>query len=137
MEEMTVYNREMVIFVDETGSDRRDSIRKYGYSLRGQPARTQKLLVRGRRVSAIGVLSVSSMLDCYIVEGTVDANKNLLRHHFFLIYVHLMEQIPIVLWCWIIAVYTMLSLLKVQVLWLYSCRHTALIITLSKRLLPK
>ena len=59
MEEMTVYNRDMFVFVDETGSDRRDSLHRYGYSLRGKPARIQKLLVRGKRVSAIGALSAS------------------------------------------------------------------------------
>ena len=42
---------------------------------RGNPARPQKLLVRGKRVSAIGVLSTSGMLDCHIVEGTVNADR--------------------------------------------------------------
>ena len=42
---------------------------------RGKPARPQKLLVRGKRVSAIGVLSTSGMLDCHIVEGTVNADR--------------------------------------------------------------
>ena len=49
MQEITVYNRDMFVFVDKTGSDRRDSLRRYSYSLRGKPARSQKLLVRGKR----------------------------------------------------------------------------------------
>ena len=32
------------VFIDETGTDRRNSFRKEGYSLRGMPARAQKLL---------------------------------------------------------------------------------------------
>ena len=54
VQEMTVYNRDMFVIVDETGSDRRDSLRRYGYSLRA------KLLVRGKRVSAIGALYLVS-----------------------------------------------------------------------------
>ena len=38
VQEMTVYNRDMFAFLDETGSDRRDSLRRYGYSPRGKPA---------------------------------------------------------------------------------------------------
>jgi len=71
---MTVYNRDMFVIVDETGSDRRDLLCRYGYSLRRKPARSQKLLVRGKRVSAIGALSGSGMLGCHVVEGSVTAD---------------------------------------------------------------
>ena len=74
MQEITVYNRDMFVFVDKTGSDRRDSLHRYGYSLRGKPARSQKLLVRGKRVSAIGALSASGMLGCHMVEGSVNVD---------------------------------------------------------------
>ena len=33
--EMMQFNTDMVVFVDETGSDRRNSIRKFGYGLKG------------------------------------------------------------------------------------------------------
>ena len=61
----------MLIFLDQTGSD---SLRKYGYSLRGKPAVSQKLLVRGKHVSAIAFMSVCGMLDLNIVEGSVDGD---------------------------------------------------------------
>ena len=32
------YEPKMLVFLDETGCDRRNSIRKYGYSLRGKSA---------------------------------------------------------------------------------------------------
>ena len=49
---MTVYtgHPELFVFIDETGSDRRDCMR---YSLRGKPAVSDKLLWRGQRASAI------------------------------------------------------------------------------------
>ena len=32
--DVSMYRPEMLVFLDETGSDRRNSLRKYGYSLR-------------------------------------------------------------------------------------------------------
>ena len=66
---------EMLVFVDETGADRRNCLRRYGYSLRGQPAISKKLLVRGQRVSAIAAMSTEGILDCYTVAGSVDSGK--------------------------------------------------------------
>ena len=45
MAEIGVFNSDMLIWIDETGSDRRNSIRKYVYSLRGIPARVCQLSV--------------------------------------------------------------------------------------------
>ena len=72
--DVAMYKPEMLIFLDETGSDKRNCLRKYGYSLRGKPAVSQKLLVRGRRVSAIAFMSVYGMLDVKVVEGNVDGD---------------------------------------------------------------
>ena len=50
--DVAMYKPEVLIFLDEMGSDKRNTLRKYGYSLRGKPAISQKLLVRGKSVSA-------------------------------------------------------------------------------------
>ena len=42
--DVTQYQPEMLVFLDETGSDKRDSLRKYGYSLQGRPAKSKKTL---------------------------------------------------------------------------------------------
>ena len=60
----------MFVFVDESGCDRRNSTRRLGYSLRGKRAVSQKLLARGKRISAIGVMSMEGVLDCHVVENT-------------------------------------------------------------------
>ena len=85
--EMQLYNKDMLVFVDESGADRRDSLRKFGYSLRGKRTMSRKLLYRGRRVSTIAALSVSGMLDYRFVDGKVDGamfrdfvDRHLLRH---------------------------------------------------------
>ena len=48
--DISMYSPDMLVFVDETGADRRNSIRKYGYSMRGKPLTSNKLLIRGERV---------------------------------------------------------------------------------------
>ena len=72
--EVSMYDSSLFVFVDETGSDSKDTLRRYGYSIRGYPARSAKLLCKGRRYTAIGVMSTTSLLDCYVVEGSVDGD---------------------------------------------------------------
>ncbi len=62
---------QMFVFVDETGADRRNRLRRYGYSIRGRPAVSTKLLVRGQRVSAIAAISMEGLLDCYTYTTSV------------------------------------------------------------------
>ena len=47
------YPRDFQVWVDETGSDRRDQLRKFGYTLRGLPPVCKRLRARGTRISAI------------------------------------------------------------------------------------
>ena len=35
--EVSIYSSEMLIFLDETGADRRNALQHYGYSMRGNP----------------------------------------------------------------------------------------------------
>ena len=62
----------MFIFVDESGADRRDALRKYAYSWKGSPAKSCKLLVRGEHITAIALMSCNGILDCKIVHGSVN-----------------------------------------------------------------
>ena len=50
-------------FVDEGGADRRDCLRKQGYSVRGRPIMSPKLTFCGERVSAIMGMSSTESLD--------------------------------------------------------------------------
>ena len=73
--DMSVYEPEMLVFLDETGADRRNTLRKYGYSMRGKPPQKHTLLVRGERASAIANISMKGLLDIDVVKGTVDGDK--------------------------------------------------------------
>ena len=85
--DVTIYVRRLIVFIDETGCDRRNAIQRYAYGLRGKPVRCQKLLVRGEHISAIAAMSVEGLLEVKIVRGGVTGeifdefvNKQLLFH---------------------------------------------------------
>ena len=63
----------MLVFVDESGSDSRDALHKYGYSLRGQPAKALSLFPRGKHLSAIAAMHCDGVLGCQIREGGVNS----------------------------------------------------------------
>ena len=73
MAEMSLFNPDMLIWIDETESDRRKSVRKYGYSLIGFPPRPCQLFVGGKRVSAIPVMTTRG-IDVYTTLQAVLAN---------------------------------------------------------------
>ena len=75
MADVSIFDPSIVIWIDESGCDKRNTIRKYGYSIRGMPLCEQHLLVRGTRYSAIPIISMSGVLDVYLAEGTVDGRK--------------------------------------------------------------
>ena len=58
-------------FLDETGTDRRNSLRIKGYSFRGK----QTLLLRGEHVSALCIMSVEGILSCELVQGSVNGDR--------------------------------------------------------------
>ena len=62
----------MLIFLDETGTDRRNTFRTKGYSIRGKPAKSQKLLVWEEHISPLCLMSMEGILACKIARGSVD-----------------------------------------------------------------
>ena len=62
----------MFIFIDETGSDTRNKLRKCGYSIRGIPAKNQTFLVRGEHISAIVCMSTTGLVDVKTIHGTAN-----------------------------------------------------------------
>ena len=83
MGNIALYDPSMFIWVDESGCDRRNSIRKYGYIIRGKRPVEHRLLVRGVRYSAIPVMSIHAVHDVYITQGTTNGEKfgHFIRHY--------------------------------------------------------
>ena len=75
MAEIAMYDPAMLVWIDETGCDQRNSLRRCGYSIRGIPPRDHRLLIRGTKYSAIPVMSLQGIHDVQVVEGTVNGEK--------------------------------------------------------------
>ena len=74
MVEIQEFDPEMLVFVDETGCDKRKSARLFGYGIRGLTPVTDHLLTYSDRISAIGAISTRGVEDVYLVEGTVNGD---------------------------------------------------------------
>jgi hypothetical protein len=61
--------------LDETGCDRRNTLRKLGYSVRGVTPEDHCLLIRGVRYSVIPVMSLDGIHDICIFEGNVNGTR--------------------------------------------------------------
>ena len=57
-----LFKRDMFVWVDETGANNRDHIRKYGYALCGMTPTYTRQLVRGKRANAIVGLTASGII---------------------------------------------------------------------------
>ncbi len=72
MAEVSAYDPNLLIWVDETSSDRRKSIRQYGYAIRGMRSVCHHLSVGGKRVSAILVMTTRGIENVYTTTGSVN-----------------------------------------------------------------
>lgn len=70
MADVAHYSHDMFVWVDETGSDARDMLRRYGYAIRGQRAITHRFQVRGRRITSVAAISSSGLLDVHHTTST-------------------------------------------------------------------
>ena len=75
MAKISMYDPSMLVWTDESGCDRRNSTRKFGYSFRGIPPVDHRILVRGVRYSALPVISLEGIHDVYLLEGTVNGER--------------------------------------------------------------
>ena len=74
MADISVFDPEMIVWVDEMGSDRRNLVRSYGYSLRGMRSVSHVLKVGGKRLNVIAAMSLHGVEDIYIAEDTVNGD---------------------------------------------------------------
>ena len=75
MAEISVYDPSMLIWVDESGCDRRNTIRKRAYGIRGITPQDHRLFIRGTRYSAVPVMSIEGIHDLQLFEGNVDGDR--------------------------------------------------------------
>jgi len=75
MAEISIYDPSMFLWLDESGCDRRNTLRKYGYSIRGIHPVDNRLLVRVTRYSALPIMSITGLHDLYLAEGTMNGDR--------------------------------------------------------------
>ena len=75
MAEVQLYKKEQLVWIDETGCDKRDNIRKFGYAMRGKRPVYHRFLHRGQRISTIAALCTDGILSVECTKGTVDGDK--------------------------------------------------------------
>ena len=75
MAEMQFFSIEQIVWLDETGSDNRDHVRKMGYAMRGDRPVYHRILHRGQRISAIAAMSSDGVIALGLQEGTYNGDK--------------------------------------------------------------
>ena len=75
MAQVLQYDPEYFVWVDESGSDAKSHIRKFGYALRGQTPIYHRFLARGKRISAIAAISCEGLVGVELTTGNVNADK--------------------------------------------------------------
>jgi len=75
MAKVSMYEPEMLVWIDESGCDKRNSFRKYAYSMKGLTPQDHRFMVRGTRYSAIPVLSTEGIHDVCLFEGSVNGDR--------------------------------------------------------------
>ena len=69
------YDPEYFVWVDETGSDAKNHIRKFGYALHGQTPVYHRFVARGKRISAIAAISSKGLVGVELTTGSVNSGK--------------------------------------------------------------
>ena len=73
-EEVAYLDADMLVWIDECGSNRRNEVRKYGYSLRDLTPTSYKFVSRGQRLSAIPVVTTRGIEDVFITNKSVNGD---------------------------------------------------------------
>ena len=69
-----LFHPDMFVFVDKTGTDHTNHIRKYGYSIRGVTLVTHRLLHRGKWINAIFGISTDGVIALETITTTVNGD---------------------------------------------------------------
>jgi len=65
----------MFVWVDESGCQKKDGIRKFGYALRGLTPVREWILVRGEHISTIAAMDVNGIVALELALGAVNADN--------------------------------------------------------------
>ena len=75
MSEVTIYDPSMLLWIYESVCDKRNSLRKWAYSMKGITSKDHKLLVQGKWFSQIPVMFTEGIHDVYLFKENVNMVK--------------------------------------------------------------
>jgi hypothetical protein len=104
-----MYKKELFVWLDETGYDNRNYMRRYGYSIKGQVPVCTRLLVRGQRISAIAAITSDGLLSLELSTGPTNSDifYDFVRGSLIHRCLHSMALVPSQLLSWITVQFTM------------------------------
>ena len=75
MAEAMFFTAHQFVWVDESGCDKKDHMRKFGYSLRGEPPVYHRFLHRGERHNVICAMSTQGVVAYEWYKGSINGDK--------------------------------------------------------------
>ncbi len=75
MAEVLPYDLSHFVWVDESGCDKNNHIRKFGYALKGEPPVSHRILHRGKCISAIAAMGCDGILAVEFHKGSVGGDE--------------------------------------------------------------
>ena len=85
--EVQWFSPDKFVWVDETGCNKKDQIRRCGYALRGEYPVYHRFLHCGQRISAIIALSADGEIVFELTKGTVDGNNFFIFIFIFILFI--------------------------------------------------
>ena len=67
-----MFTADKFVWIDESGSDTRNYIRKFGYSVRGITPVSHRFFYRGKRTNAIAAISSTGLMALTLTHNTVN-----------------------------------------------------------------
>lgn len=71
--EMSFFSVDQLVWVDETGCDKKSAIRKAGYALKGITPECHRKLVKGKRLSSMAAISVDGVIAADFMHDSMNA----------------------------------------------------------------
>ena len=75
MAEMQFFSVDQLVWLDETGCDKRDYLRRFGYAMKGEHAICHRFLQRGWRVSAVVAMCLDGIIALELIDDTFNGDK--------------------------------------------------------------
>ena len=100
--EMSFFSVDQLVWVDETGCDKKSDIHKAGYALNGISPEYHRKLVKGKRLSSVAAISIDGVIAVDFTHDSMNA-KFFYEDHSFQTCFHLMGKIQSQWSSWITA----------------------------------